>query len=373
MESQRYAGKRDVYVAGTGSYSPGDPIPFDHIEDVLGKVTAAPPRVMAWIERMRPIMKEMLNIDFYHYALDPSTRQPTEDNVTMSVKSAQQAMAMGGIGPDEIDLLVYGGVVMENICPPTSVLVQDALKIMRCAEYSIHSNCTCTYKGVQLATDMLANGRYRNALIISSQLSSPFLRAEYFNQPLIKQEDMLLRWFLCDGSGATLLTTDPAKAKTGMRVFDTYLESVGVGLEPDMSCRVGGHRLNPLEIHAAGIHHLRQNFHNVAQRAPQLAREAWENMVKATGLDPSRVRHVIINIPTKHMLDMVPKFGSYLDFTKVKLYTKISTRGYPGPCAIFQAMDDLLKEVHLQRGDLIVTTVTESSKWMHAGFALERL
>ncbi len=38
-------------------------------------------------------MKEMLDIEYYHFAIDPITRQFTEDNITMSVKAAKQALS----------------------------------------------------------------------------------------------------------------------------------------------------------------------------------------------------------------------------------------------------------------------------------------
>jgi 3-oxoacyl-[acyl-carrier-protein] synthase III len=292
----------------------------------------------------------------------------------MGVKSAEKAMRMAGVGPSDIDLIIYAGIVMENICPPTSVLVQDALKINHCAEYSIHSNCTCIYKAIEIGAQMLASGRYKTALLVTSQLSSAFLRAEYFNQAKVEQADVGLRWFLCDGSGAMVLTVDPDRAVTGLRVVDTYIQSVGVGLGPDMYCTVGGPRIAPLEIFDAGIHHLRQNFHNVAQLGPRLYQNAWTNMVKATGLDLSRVKHFIMNIPTKHMNDLALEIMSKdLDLKNVSLYTKLSKRGYPGPCAILQALDDFLSEVKMRPGELVVSTVTESSKWMHGGFVFEQI
>ena len=31
--------EREVYIAGIGSFSPGEPVPFDRIEDVLENIT----------------------------------------------------------------------------------------------------------------------------------------------------------------------------------------------------------------------------------------------------------------------------------------------------------------------------------------------
>jgi 3-oxoacyl-[acyl-carrier-protein] synthase III len=363
---------RDVFITGLGSYSPGEPVPFDRIEEVLGPLEKIPPKLGSWIERMRPLMKDLLGIKNYYYALDPVTRKPTEDNVTMSVKAARVALDQARIKPEEVDLIIYAGIVMQAVCPPTSVLIQEELKIPYCADLAIHSNCSSIYKAIQVAGDLIANGRYRNALIMTAQISSAFLRAEHFNQAKMEKSHVLLRWFLCDGAGALVLSGAPQPGTAKLKIKDTYIESVGLGLGPDMYCLVGGVRSNPLEAYENGWHHLQQNFENVARLAPRLGQEALDNMIAKTGLDMAQVKYFFANIPTKHLSDMVVESlrkGRQLDH--IEFYTRLAERGYPGPCAIIIALDEFLRERHPPAGETLVSMVTESSKWMHGGFILE--
>ncbi|MBD3308255.1 hypothetical protein GF339_17540 [candidate division KSB3 bacterium] len=364
--------ERDVFMAGIGSYSPGDPIPFDQIEDVLGRITEAPPKILRWIDRMRPIMKELLGVQYVHYTLDPHTRNPRDNNITMSSKAAQRALQQAGLKASEIDLLVFGGILMENICPPTSTLIQDALKIDYCAEFSIHSNCTSIYKAIQLAADLIANGRYNHALVITSQISSAILRAEYFHQQVVTKAQLILRWFLSDGAGACVLTSRKPDAPC-LKIVDTYLESVGTGLPPSMSVMFGGNNLNLPDIYEKGEHHLYQDFKTVSTLAPVLGKKGWSQMVAKTGLDVSHVKWFLANIPTKHLTDLsIQELQKSWDAPHVQWYTRLSNRGYPGPPAIMIALDDFMQQdMGLSPGDLVVSFVTESSKWMHAGFILE--
>jgi 3-oxoacyl-[acyl-carrier-protein] synthase III len=363
---------RDVYMAGIGSYSPGDPVPFDKIEDVLGRLTNAPARVLKRIDRIRPIMKEMLGIEYSHYALDPTTRQLTETNVTMSVKSSNKALEMAKMDAAQIELIVYAGIFYDYMCPPTSVFVQEALNIPHCAEIAIHSNCTAIYKALQVASDLIDYGRYDNALVIASQLSSPFLRAEYYNQRVITEEQAVLRWFLSDGAGALVLTSNKP-AKPSLKVLNTYLESVGVGIEPSMKMLIGATKSNLHEIYENGWHHLTQDFKTVAKLAPELARKGSREMLQKWNLfDLSRVKCFFLNIPTKHLMDIGIKMAKAESKNPdLPYYTKLSTRGYPGAPAIIIALDEYLHETRLNPGDQLVSFVTESSKWMHAGFILE--
>ena len=84
-------------MAGTGSYLPGRPISIDEVDRVLGELTEAPKKIQDWMQRMKMLMKELLEVESYHYAIDPETRQFTDDNISMSVKAAQSALEMAGI------------------------------------------------------------------------------------------------------------------------------------------------------------------------------------------------------------------------------------------------------------------------------------
>jgi 3-oxoacyl-[acyl-carrier-protein] synthase III len=374
VQSDLISGKKDVYVAGIGSYSPGEPVAFERIEDVLGRITEAPPKMLKWIDRMRPIMEEMLGVEYCHYAIDPQTREPTDDNVTMSVKSAEKALAMAGLQPEDIDLIVYAGIMMEYVCPPTTTLIQEALQIPQCAEYSIHSNCTSIYKALQLASDQIALGRYKTALIATAQLSSPYLRAEHFNQKILEKPQILLRWFLSDGAGALVVTSDRSIGQKRLRVADTYVESMGLGLGPDMYCRIGGHRVHPLETYEKGWHHLSQNFEQVAKLAVELGKKATDRMMDRVGLDWQQVKCMFMNVPTKHILDQVVSgIRKDKNVSDLQFYSKLAHRGYPGPSAIVHALDGFLQEGAVQKGDILASVVAESSKWMYAGFVLEYL
>lgn len=365
---------RDVFIVGTGSYSPGAPIPFTEIESVLGKLDKLPPKLQAWVERMKPIMEGMLGVEYCHYALDPQTRQPTDSVVTMSAKSAHKALEMAGLKPTDCDLMIYAGISMEAFCPPTTVLIQEEMQIPKIAEYSIHSNCTSVYKAIQLATDQLAMGRYKTAVIMSSQLSSAFLRAEYYNQAVLDKSNILLRWFLSDGAGAIVLTSDPeiAQRAAKMKVNSTYIESIGLGLGPDMYCLAGGSRLNLLDLYEKGTHHLTQNFEKVAKLSVELAKEASDTMMDRCGLTWPEVDYFIVNVPTKHIFDQVVE-DTRRDkgVPNLRFFSKLATRGYPGPSAIIHALDDFVRDGIGKKGDIVASVVAESSKWMYGGFAFQ--
>ena len=197
-----------VKVSGSGSYLPGTPVPRSEVDYYLGELTGAPQKIRKWMARIKELMAELLEVEYYHFAIDPLTRQFTEDNITMSVKAAKDALDSAGARPEDVELIVYGSAHQDQM-PTASARIQESLGIERCAELSIHANCTSAYKSLLVASDMIRNGRYRNALVISSSMSSSELVAEYYNQPLVTKEELFLRYFLSDGASALFLETAP--------------------------------------------------------------------------------------------------------------------------------------------------------------------
>jgi len=362
---------RNVYAVGTGRYLPGEAIPVDSIDEILGEITKAPAKVISRIQRIRPVMKKLLGIQYVHYALDPVGRKPTETNVSMAVKAACKAIDNAGIRPSDIDLLVYGGPTFDYMTPPSSTLVQQQLGIEYCAEMVIHGNCSSVYKAIQVAADQISLGRYNKALVVTSQIASTFFRVEFLNEQRLTVDQAILRWFLSDGAGAMVLSSQN-HGSLNLKVVDTYIESVGAHLEPGMIGFEASGGLSLQEMYEGGKHHLTQNLNKVGKIAPKLTRDAFVRFLKATGLDTSRVKCVLLNIPMTHLRTFAEQtIKELIANPEACLYSNISQVGYAGPAATIIALDSYLDENRFNQGDILVSFAVESSKWMHGGFVLE--
>jgi 3-oxoacyl-[acyl-carrier-protein] synthase-3 len=304
--------------------------------------------------------------------LDPDTRRPTETHASMAAKAARQALDEASLEATEIDLIAYGGANLDRlISPPTSTFVQQELGIPACAEVSVHSNCTASYKALEIAFDALRVGRHRTALVASSSIASTLFRAEYYNPEKMTRNQALLRWFLCDGAGALVLrATD--EIDNGLYLGGVYNESVGGSLEPGMYTELMGNELLLADAYAAGAHHFTQDFKRVTELGPTIFLEACQRMLNNFHLDVTEISYFLANIPNKAFWDnavAVAKDTFGLD--PGRFFSTLPERGYCGPPAILITLDDLLNRHRTQAGEIIASVVTESSKWMNAGFYFE--
>lgn len=364
----------DIRLTGTGSYLPGKPVSIEDVDYFLGELDMAPRRIQKWLGRMKLLMKELLEVEYYHFAIDPVTREFTEDNVTMSVKAAEKAIDMAGITKEDIDLIVYGSAHQDQM-PTASVRIQEALGIEKCGELSIHANCTSAYKAILAAHDMLMTGRYETALVLSSSMSSSELRAEYYNQEKVKKEELFLRYFLSDGAGALLFQTGRNRGES-FCLENSYMESVGGRKPATMFNHRPAYWMNPREEFEKGYHHLSQMFNEQIREHfyegdESIFFKGLKRMLEKYPVDISKIRFFQVNFPSRHISELVLEECEKLGISKETFYSKMASMGYVGPPMAFICLDRIMREEKMEVNDLVLSFVTEVSKFMQAGFILK--
>lgn len=366
-----------VQVAGTGSFLPGDPVPNDRIDDVLGRLSEAPSRVQSFVETVGRRMLEHGGVKTRHFAVDPETHALTHTVASLGEQAARRALEAAGRSPQDVDLLLLSSPSFDTTTPPTSTLLQERLAIERCAEVEVHSNCSGVGKCVQIAYDALRLGRYRTALVVYSQLSSVYLRSSYFNQAVMTKTQAALRYILADGAGALVLEGRPDDGVPLPReLLGTYVESVGGTMPPGMTAGGGvadvmnGRRPTEL-VWARGSHHLDQDFAAVNRHAGPLLLRGILRMLEQLGIEPRQVGHYVGSIPTLQLYeDNSEAFARELCATRENMRFRSDRVGYCGGAAILIHFDDMVRSGEILPGQTVVLHSVESSKWMSAGFVV---
>lgn len=366
-----------IGILSTGSYLPGEPVPAHRTEEVLGRVPDLPPRMAARVERIGTEVIARAGVRHRHYALDPNTRAQTETNASMAEKAVRAALDPIGESPDSIDLLICASPMADYYCPPTSALVQERLGIRRCTEIEIHSNCTGAPKGLQVALDMLRVGRHRRAAVVYTQLSSAFLRGEFFNPVKVRLENLALRWMLSDGAGAMILD----RTADGVMMVDAYVESLGTGRAPGMIGGLSGALLHEITLngdpiyhalYASGQHHVWQDVAEVNREAPRELIEGLARMLKTLGVAGTDVAHFLLGIPGRHFMtaEMKALFAERVGADPEQVPFGLEDYGYCGGATMFIQFDRLARSGRLRPDDTVVAYLEESSKWMSGGFVV---
>ncbi len=91
-----------------------------------------------------------------------------------SVASAR-ALACAGLNAEDVDLIVYGGVSNDELCPNAASGVQVLLGAHNAASMDLNTACTSFCYGLAAATGMIRAGIVRNAIVIGVELISRYM------------------------------------------------------------------------------------------------------------------------------------------------------------------------------------------------------
>ena len=361
---------KEVEILATGLHLPGDPVPFEKIEEVIGHLDDVHPRIKKMIEKLRPKVKELIGIKQCHFAVDPRTGTIIENNTTMATKAIRSALKKANLEAADLDCILLANPFADTQTPPTTTYIQEELGLERCAEMEIHSNCTGISKVMQIAYDALRIGRYRHVAVCYAQLSSAYLLAANYNQAAIKTENLLLRWFLSDSASAAILSNENPKPK--YKLVEVYNESVGGKLPPAMWSQLGVRSPNLPQTYASGAHHLGQDYSAVNELAPAILTDGCRQMLALCGLKADDIALVLSTIPSIMIFDRIREMvEKELGIPKEKWFSNAFRRGYSGGSSVIMGLDEVLTENMLKPGEHLATVTIESSKWMVGGFVLK--
>lgn len=93
----------------------------------------------------------------------------------LATLAARRALACAGLDPSELDLVIYGGVSNDELCPNSASGVQVALGAERAAAIDLNTACTSFCYGLAAASGMIRTGAVRNAVVIGVELISRYM------------------------------------------------------------------------------------------------------------------------------------------------------------------------------------------------------
>ena len=97
-----------------------------------------------------------------------------ETQIDMGVAAARDAIQQAGLQASDIDLIISACGIAYQTLPATAPLYQRHLGIAdgKAAAFDINSTCLSFVSALEIVAALLSTGRYRRALIISSEIAS---------------------------------------------------------------------------------------------------------------------------------------------------------------------------------------------------------
>jgi 3-oxoacyl-[acyl-carrier-protein] synthase-3 len=264
--------------------------------------------------------------------------QPHQATSDLCAHAAARCLKAADCDPSEIDLLVVGTFTPDMCFPSTACLVQDRLHL-NCPAFDLQAACAGFVYALVTAAQFVAAGTSRRALVVGGDC----------NSRVINPNDQKSFPLFGDGAGAVLL--GPGSQQQGMLAYQLGSDGSGGDLLSRPAC---GSRIPPSpEALAEGLHYLTMDGRAVFKWAVRiLADSSTAVLAKAN----ARVGDIRWFIPHQANIRIIHSASDVLGFPREVVYKNLERYGNTSGGSIPIALDELIEEGLVERGDLILTS-----------------
>jgi len=269
---------------------------------------------------------------------------PGETGVTLAAAASRRALEAAGLGPRDLDCIVYCTCTPDHFEPGNGVFLQRELGVADIPAVDVRNQCSGFIYGLSIADAWIRTGQYRRILLVGAEVHSRGL-----DQTTRGRDTAVL---FGDGAGAVVLgpTEDPDRGVLSTHLFSDgrYAEKLwvdGPGLAHDPYVSV--------EMLEQGLHRAVMEGREVFKFASVKMPESVAIALSSNGLG---VRDLTLLVPHQANLRIIEMVRQAAGLTEAQVYANIQKYGNTTAASIPIALHEALEEKKLQRGDLLVLT-----------------
>ncbi len=304
-------------IIGTGSYLPSQIITNRDLEKIVDTSDA-------WIAERTGIRERR-------------QAAPGEATSDMAVAAAREALAMAGVRPEQVELIVVGTITPDMPMPSCAALVQAKLGAVNAFAFDVAAACAGALYALSVGEQFICTGKVKRALVIGADL---FTR-------IVNWEDRNTCVLFGDGAGAMVLA--PAE-EPERGILSTHLRTEGT-LADILTVPGGGSREPVTEENIRSQRHkLTMNGREVYRFAVRALADSTREALSANGLVPSQVDHVIAHQANSRILEAVME---RVEVPLEKCWINVDRYGNTSAASLPISLDEALRAGRLKRGDIV--------------------
>ena len=309
---------KSIIIAGTGSYVPSKIVTNDDIAKIVDTSDE-------WIYERSGIRRR-------HFSENESASD-------MAVKAAKNAIEDAGINVQDIDLVIVTTVTPDMMFPSTACLLQAKLGIRNNIPcFDLEAACTGFVYGRDVATSMMQSGKYKNALVVSTERLSPILN----------WEDRTTCFLFGDGSGAAILSYG---VNEGEGIIGNVLGADGSSTAV-LKLPAGGSLLpTSAQTVADKLHYIQMNGKEVFKNAVRIMEEKAVDVLDMCDVSPDEIS---LLIPHQANIRIIETVAKRIKIPREKVYVNIEEYGNTSSASIPIALNEALKAGRIKSGDYIL-------------------
>jgi 3-oxoacyl-[acyl-carrier-protein] synthase-3 len=305
---------------------------------ITGVAGYLPPRVVtnADIEKMVDTTDEWIRtrtgIRERRYA------EPGVASSHLGTEAAKKLLAMKGLSPAEIDMIVVATVTPDMLFPATACLIQDRLRATKAWGFDLSAACSGFLYALTVGAQFVGAGSHKKVLVIGSDVMTSILDFK----------DRATCVLFGDGAGAVLVEPATSHAE-GIIDFAHDIDGSG-------GCNLympGGGSLHPPshETIDARMHYVHQEGQQVFKYAVRRISELACQLLERNGISS---KDLALVVPHQANLRIIRAMQERLGVDDSKVMVNIDHYGNTTAATIPLGLMDALEQRRLQKGDLVL-------------------
>jgi 3-oxoacyl-[acyl-carrier-protein] synthase III len=369
---------KDVYITRVSKFLPNAPVNNDTMEERLGVINGK-------ASKARRIVLRNNKIESRFYAINEQG-EVTHNNAQLA-KEAIVALCDDDFTLQDIELLSCGTSSADQILPSHAAMVHGFLKNTNLEINSPTGACCSGMNALKYGYMAVKCGDVQNAVCTGSERISSWMKGGIYEeevaylealkkQPILAFNKDFLRWMLSDGAGAFLLQDKPNGA---LPLKIEWMEGYSYAHEMQPCMYAGGDKLEdgslkpwseyPTEMWSKqSLFAIKQDVKILGENILVKGVDSLKKAMNKHHISPETIDHYLPHISSYYfkqgLYDEMEKQGVKIPWEK--WYMNLHKVGNVGSASIYLMLEGLVTSGALKKGDKILLSVPESSRFSFA-------
>lgn len=369
---------KEAYITNISAFFPNKPVSNDSMEDILGMIGGK-------ASRARKIILRSNRITNRYYVVDENgdIKYSNSQLTAEAVKKLENK----NFKIDQIDALICGTTVPDQIAPNHAVMVHGEVKNPSCEVISTSGICLSGLAALKVAYMGVFGGFYEKAISTGSEISSILMRSDNFEKeyslkvdaleqrPEIAFEKDFLRWMLSDASGAFLVENRPNTDGLSLKI--EWLEMRSHANVLDVCMYAGAEKQEDGSLKGWATHSRNEILEKSLMSFKQDVKLLNDNVIDYCGiktlqailekkkLKADEIDYFLPHISSFYFWDeLYDKLkGIGFEIPEEKWFTNLGTKGNTGAASMYVMLEELFNSGNLKKGQKILCGTPESGRF----------
>ncbi len=368
----------DVYITRVSKYLPNKPVSNDEMEAKLGIINGVESKARRLVLRNNKIKTR-------YYAIDDKGNV-THNNAQLTTE-AIKSLCDDEFKSDQIELLSCGTTSPDQILPSHAAMVHGILKNGNMELNSVSGACCSGMNALKYGYLAVKSKQTNNAVCTGSERLSSWLKSDIFEpeishlknleeRPILAFNKDFIRWMLSDGAGAILLENEP-NGQTPLKI--EWMEGYSFAYELETCMYAGGEKLENGDLkpwseypsqswNEKSIFAIKQDVKLLSENIIVKGVESLKKAIDKNNLKPEDIDYYLPHISSYYfkekLYEEMQKQGVGVPWEN--WFMNLSEVGNVGAGSIYLMLEELVHSGKLKKGDKILLSVPESSRFLYA-------